>query len=91
MELDTLKPQQPLSLDPDEQAAPGLEDQEGKGQGRESTAWICEDKNALWKQRGEVQSPTWNMLVSSKQLWGRLILFPSHRESLGVSDQSQTC
>lgn len=68
MELDTLKPQQPLGLDPDEQAAPGLEDQEGKDQGRESTAWICEDKNALWKQRGEVQSRTWNMLVSSEQL-----------------------
>lgn len=30
MELDTLKPQQPLDLDPDEQAGPGLGDQEGK-------------------------------------------------------------
>lgn len=58
MELDTLKPQQPLDLDLDEQAASGLGVQEGKGQGRESTAWICEDKKALWKQKDEVQSHT---------------------------------
>lgn len=68
MELDTLKSQQPLGLDPDEQAAPGLGDQEAKGQGRESTAWIHEDKYALWKQTGEVQSHTWSTLASSKQL-----------------------
>lgn len=47
MEVDTFKPLLPLGLDPDEQTAPKLEDQEEKSQGRGFAARVWEDRNAL--------------------------------------------